>query len=252
MAEGDDIGLYLDEESDSLKELFAAATQHVQSNTGLLSTDHLLYLYARYKQAHEGSCKAPKPAFYDIKGKQKWDAWNKLGDLCETSAMREYVERVEQLFPNWSKEQGGGAKARTSMGPVMSTLQHSDEEPAVANECKDAFDWVKENNLARLRECLESESRPLDAPDDEGLTLLHWACDRGHRDVAKLLLDSGADVHAQDQEGQTPLHYASSCGHLDIARLLLERGALLETRDSEGLTPAQVALDPGLQRLLSV
>ncbi|EEC02993.1 acyl-coenzyme A binding domain-containing protein, putative, partial [Ixodes scapularis] len=71
------------------------------------------------------------------------------------------------------------------------------QEPAVANECKDAFDWVKENNLARLRECLESKSRLLDAPDDEGLTLLHWACDRGHRDVAELLLDSGADVHAQ-------------------------------------------------------
>lgn len=32
----------------------------------------------------------------------------------------------------------------------------------------------------------------------------------------------------QHQDGRTPLHYACSCGHRDIARILLDKGANLE------------------------
>ena len=37
--------------------------------------------------------------------------------------------------------------------------------------------------------------------------MLHWACDRGHLEVVKFLLQSGADVNLQDKESQTALHY---------------------------------------------
>ena len=29
------------------------------------------------------------------------------------------------------------------------------------------------------------------------MSLLHWACDRGHRDVAELLINNGADMNCQ-------------------------------------------------------
>ena len=29
------------------------------------------------------------------------------------------------------------------------------------------------------------------------MSLLHWACDRGHRDVAELLINNGADINCQ-------------------------------------------------------
>lgn len=32
--------------------------------------------------------------------------------------------------------------------------------------------------------------------DDDGLTALHYAADRGHVDLVKLLLDHGADINA--------------------------------------------------------
>ena len=64
------------------------------------------------------------------------------------------------------------------------------------------------------------------AADHDGWTPLHWACQNGHGDVARLLLvDHGADANAADNTGETPLHVACSGGHGDIARLLLERGA---------------------------
>ena len=37
--------------------------------------------------------------------------------------------------------------------------------------------------------------------------MLHWACDRGHLDVVKFLINGGADVNVQDPDLQTPLHY---------------------------------------------
>lgn len=71
------------------------------------------------------------------------------------------------------------------------------QDPAVPNEGKDVFDWVKEDNLTRLRECLQTKIRLVNEPDAEGMTLLHWACDRGHQQAVSLLLDYGADVNLQ-------------------------------------------------------
>lgn len=134
MAEGDDIGLDdCSDDCDGQKEQFLRASQYVQSNTDGLSTDQLLYLYARYKQSNEGTCKAPKPAFYDIRGRQKWDAWNKLGDLSEAAAMRQYVERVRQLFPNWDAQRE--ETRQKGLGPVMSTLQGSAVMWALHDHC---------------------------------------------------------------------------------------------------------------------
>ena len=47
-------------------------------------------------------------------------------------------------------------------------------------------------------------------------TALHIAAEKGHVDVAKVLIQNGADVNAVDQAKQTALHIRSSCGHVDV------------------------------------
>lgn len=231
---------------DKQKDLFSRAAEHIQANAGKLASDQLLYLYARYKQAHDGPCKSSRPAFYDLKGRQKWDAWRQLGDMSATTAMDEYVKFVCQLFPDWSPEELKSG-ARPMLGAVVS---RPCVEPGVAPENKDAFDWAKEGCLERLVECL-SNNAMVHERDVQGMSLLHWACDRGHLEVVKLLLDRGADSDAKDAEGQTPLHYAASCGHQQVAELLLKQGASRDVKDADGQTPAQVALSPELEALLS-
>uniref|UniRef100_A0A158QDV2 Acyl-CoA-binding domain-containing protein 6 n=1 Tax=Hymenolepis diminuta TaxID=6216 RepID=A0A158QDV2_HYMDI len=70
-----------------------------------------------------------------------------------------------------------------------------------------------------------------------GLTPLHWAVDRGFRDIVTALLDNGADIDVQDEDMQTPLHYACSCQYREIATLLLDRGANTTLRDAEDELP---------------
>jgi len=76
---------------------------------------------------------------------------------------------------------------------------------------------------------------------DYELTPLHLASREGRLDVARFLVEHGANVAAQDQCGSTPLHEASERGHLDVARFLVEHGANAAARDEGGLTPLHQA-----------
>lgn len=76
-------------------------------------------------------------------------------------------------------------------------------------------------------------------------TPLHLASDWGHAEMVKLLLDQGALAGAIDQEGQTPLHVASENGSVEVARLLLAGGAAVDAVDRHGWTPLKVAAQHG-------
>jgi len=65
----------------------------------------------------------------------------------------------------------------------------------------------------------------------DGLTSLHYASSSGSVDMAKLLIDKGADINAADHKGTTPLMLAVQKNSLPVAKLLLERGADISLRD---------------------
>ena len=59
------------------------------------------------------------------------------------------------------------------------------------------------------------------------------ACRNGHTDVARLLLDRGADVNTRGFFAATALHWAAINGHADTVRFLLAEGADPALRDRE-------------------
>jgi len=86
-----------------------------------------------------------------------------------------------------------------------------------------------------------------------GQSALMWAVSEGHLDVARTLIDHGADVTAPSTSGFTPLLFAVREGNLDAVTLLLDRGASVRETARDGHSALHVAVVRGhieLARLL--
>lgn len=62
------------------------------------SPDLMLRFYGLYKQATEGKNNQPKPSFWAVITKAKWDAWKCLGNMPKEEAMKKYVDELKQVF----------------------------------------------------------------------------------------------------------------------------------------------------------
>jgi len=60
-----------------------------------------------------------------------------------------------------------------------------------------------------------------------------------------MLLELGAVIDARDRQSWTSLHKACNKGHVEVASLLVDRGASLTARDGDGWTPLYVLKFPG-------
>ncbi|XP_029417773.1 acyl-CoA-binding domain-containing protein 6 isoform X2 [Nannospalax galili] len=185
------------EASRSLAEQFERAAAHVQSLIQLASREQLLYLYARFKQVKVGNCNIPKPNFFDFEGKQKWEAWKALGGSSPSQAMQEYIAAVKKLDPSWNPQtpEKKGKETNSGFGgPVVSSLYH---EETIREEDKNIFDYCRENNIDYITKAIKSKNVDVNMKDEEGRALLHWACDRGHKELVRVLLQYQADINCQ-------------------------------------------------------
>jgi len=72
-------------------------------------------------------------------------------------------------------------------------------------------------------------------------TALHAACENGHTEVARLLVDRGAEVNATT-DGVTPLIFAAAKGDKKTVELLLSKGAHVNAKSRLGRTPLLAAM----------
>jgi len=84
-----------------------------------------------------------------------------------------------------------------------------------------------------------------------GVSALHVAAGKGHKDIAELLITRGADVNEKakldpwEHGGWTPLYFAIWHHHSDVAELLLANGADVNVKDERNLMPLHLALYSG-------
>jgi ankyrin repeat protein len=119
----------------------------------------------------------------------------------------------------------------------------------------DVFEAAAVGRIERVRELLESDPALVSAFSPDGFTPLHLAAFFGHPDIARLLVEHGADTQAVARNPMRvmPLHSAAATRQLEIAELLVDGGADVNASQERGFTPLHEAAqngDAALTRLL--
>jgi ankyrin repeat protein len=71
----------------------------------------------------------------------------------------------------------------------------------------------------------------------------------GHREIAKILIDNGAEVDSRADDGRTPLMLAAAKGDTDFVSFLLKAGADPTLTDKSGATATSLASAKGHQEV---
>jgi ankyrin repeat protein len=96
--------------------------------------------------------------------------------------------------------------ARTETGAVRNTVFQGGSD-----DMGEIHDAASSGDAAKVKALLTVDPSLISSRDEKGLTPLHVAALRGHRDVTELLLANAAIVDAE-ADGMTPLHAAAGGG----------------------------------------
>lgn len=102
-------------------------------------------------------------------------------------------------------------------------------------ETKNVFDLARSGTLSQITLLFEENAKIVNAVNDAGYSPLILACYRGNNDVAKFLIDNGADLNYNNDMG-TPLMAAIFKKNNEIASYLIYKKANLNLSDGNGTT----------------
>ena len=112
------------------------------------------------------------------------------------------------------------------------------------------------HGLLGITRTLVERNADINARDSYGKTPLyrimentHPASEKIFLDVAKFLLEHGADADAKDDDDSTALHTASFRGGVKVVQLMLDHGANIHVRNKQGQTPLHRAMDEFTDKL---
>ncbi|XP_033208425.1 acyl-CoA-binding protein-like [Belonocnema kinseyi] len=85
----------------SLDQDFEAAAEAIKHISQRPTDEELLELYGLFKQATVGDVNTARPGMLDLKGKAKWDFWNKRKGMAKEDAMNQYIALVDKLIEKY-------------------------------------------------------------------------------------------------------------------------------------------------------
>ncbi|HEY7161356.1 MAG TPA: ankyrin repeat domain-containing protein [Acidobacteriota bacterium] len=84
------------------------------------------------------------------------------------------------------------------------------------------------------------------------ITPLMKACWDGEMDIAKYLIDKGANVNAADDQGATPISNAVTRDRAEFVQMLIDHGAKVNIKDIREFTPTTQAAAAGNVEILKI
>ena len=118
----------------------------------------------------------------------------------------------------------------------------------------DVFEAATLGYIDKLNERIMDDPGRATAFSPDGFTALHLAAFFGKTEVARALLEAGADpgAYSANEFHVQPLHSAAAGRHVEICRLLIAAGADVDARQRHGFTPLHAAAQHGDVELLEL
>jgi ankyrin repeat protein len=111
---------------------------------------------------------------------------------------------------------------------------------------------VRDNRIEDVKELLNNGA-DVNAQDMfGGNTGLHWAARLGLAEMARLLIENGANPNACNDDNDTPLHWAAREGQKELLVILLAHGAKVNAVDKGGWTPLRWAEAQGQEKIARI
>ena len=104
---------------------------------------------------------------------------------------------------------------------------------------------AEDRDFTKVKQALV-DGADINSKTSRGRTALIYACDhKASPQIAKFLIDNGADLEAQEEDKETALTCASIYGDLSIVKYLIDAGADVNKKGGYGKTPLHFAATPG-------
>lgn len=119
---------------------------------------------------------------------------------------------------------------------------------------EELFEAIAKKDFARVKRIVCDEpGLNLNCVDKDELSPLQHACHIGDVELARLLINNGADVNfTHRKDAYTALMFAAISSKADIVRLLLERGVDTSAENCVNRTAAQMAAFVGQSKIVSI
>jgi len=124
--------------------------------------------------------------------------------------------------------------AKERLRSVAETLSMVDPRELTAQ----LTSWCRHKKISEITYVLSKgkDYVNINTRDSAGNTPLIVSCQNGHVDIAKMLVQAGADVKCSNNKGNTALHFCFAYGYEDLGKFLISKGADEYACNSEGLT----------------
>jgi uncharacterized protein len=166
------------------------------------------------------------------------------------------IEQVGSLIS--SHHELASARDATGVSAILRAL-YSRRKDVVeilvqSNSALDVFEAAALGKLDRVAELVAADPELAKAWSADGFTALHLTAFFGRQEVARFLLEHGADpaVASRNSMQVTPLNSAAAARQVEIARALLEHGAPVNAAQHGGWTALHSAAHNGDLKLVEL
>ncbi|XP_013776686.1 acyl-CoA-binding domain-containing protein 5-like isoform X2 [Limulus polyphemus] len=164
------------------------------------SNELKLKFYSYFKQATEGPCSQPRPSFWDVINKTKWDAWHALGEMPREEAMENYVGELKKIIETMSYSDSV-AEFMDVLGPMYESVP-----------------LEKSNSLPHLNGDKDSEN-------DQELSSSSASPVRNTPNLLKQIQGKKASCHDADASPENPLYEQGIDGPTNVNGLSESSGS---------------------------